>query len=205
MSIESGCHPTVSFSVVPFSSCLQSFPALVSFPMHQFFASGDQSIGVSVSVSVLPTDIQDWFPLRWIGWISLQSKGRSRVFSNTAVQKHQSFGAQLSLWSNSHIYTGKTLALTRLTFVGKIMSLLFNTLSRLVIAFSPRSSFFSKSFNFMATVTICSDFGAQENKACHSFHCFPIDLPWGDGTWNNRLVPNRKRSMSRLYIVILLI
>ena len=194
----------ISSSVVHFS-CLQSFRESGSFPMSQFFASGGQSIGVSASASVLPMNIQDWFPLGLTGLISMQSKGLSRVFFNTTVQKHQFFGAQLSLWSNSHIYTGKTLALTRLTFVGKIMSLLFNTLSRLVIAFSPRSSFFSKSFNFMATVTICSDFGAQENKACHSFHCFPIDLPWGDGTWNNRLVPNRKRSMSRLYIVILLI
>ena len=130
----------------------------------------------SFSIS-LPKEYSGLISLGLTGLISMQSKGLSRVFFNTTVQKHQFFGAQLSLWSNSHIYTGKTLALTRLTFVGKIMSLLFNTLSRLVIAFSPRSSFFSKSFNFMATVTICSDFGAQENKACHSFHCFPIDLP----------------------------
>ena len=82
------CHPTISSSVVPFS-CLQSFPASGSFPMNQFFISGGQSIGVSASTSVLPMNIQDWFPLGWTGWLSLQSKGLSRVFSNTTVQKHQ--------------------------------------------------------------------------------------------------------------------
>ena len=98
------CHPTTSSSVVLFSH-LQSFPASGSFPMSQFFASGGQSIGVSASASVLPVNIQDWFPLGWTGWIFLQSKGLSRVFSNTTVQTHQFFGAQLSLWSNSHIHT----------------------------------------------------------------------------------------------------
>ena len=91
------CHPTISSSVVPFSSCPQSFPASGSFKMSQVFASGGQSIRVSASTSVLPMNIQDWFPLGWTGWISLQSKGLSRVFSNTTVQKHQFFGAQLSL------------------------------------------------------------------------------------------------------------
>ena len=91
------CHPTISSSVVPFSSCLQSFPASGSFPMSQFFTSGNQSIGVSASASVLPMNIQGWFLLGWTGCISLQSKGLSRVFSNTTVQKHQFFGAQLSL------------------------------------------------------------------------------------------------------------
>ena len=91
------CHPTISSSVVPFSSCSQSFPASGSFQMSQFFASGGQSIGVSASTSVLPMNIQDWSPLGWTGWISLQSKGLSRVFSNTTVQKHQFFSAQLSL------------------------------------------------------------------------------------------------------------
>ena len=90
------CHPTISSSVIPFS-CLQSFPALGPFPMSQFFASGGQSIGTSALASVLPINIQEWFPLGWTGWISLQSKGLSRVFSNTTVQKHQFFGAQLSL------------------------------------------------------------------------------------------------------------
>ena len=95
------CHPTVSSSVSPFSSCLQSFPASGSFPMSQFFASGGQSTGVSASASVLPMSVQDWtiptIPLGWTGWISLQSKGLSRIFSNTTVQKHQFFGAQPSL------------------------------------------------------------------------------------------------------------
>ena len=99
------CHPTISSSVVPFTSCLQSFPASGSFPMSQFFPSGGQSIGVSASASVLPMNIQDIFPLGWTGWISLQSKGLSRVFSNTTVQKHQFFSAQLSSQSNSHIHT----------------------------------------------------------------------------------------------------
>ena len=91
------CHPTISSSVVPFSSCPQSFPASGSFQMSQSFASGGQSIGVSASTSVLPMNTQDWAPLEWTGWISLQSKRFSRVFSNTTVQKHQFFCAQLSL------------------------------------------------------------------------------------------------------------
>ena len=96
------CHPTISSSVIPFS-CSQSFPASGSFQISQFFASGVQGIGVSASV--LPMNIQDWFPLGWTGWISLQSKGLSRVFSNTTVQQHQFFGAQPSSQSNSHIHT----------------------------------------------------------------------------------------------------
>ena len=99
------CHPTISCSVDPFSSCLQSFPTSGSFPRSQFFASGKQSIGVSASASVLPMNIQGWFPLGLTGWISLLSKRLSRVFSNTTVQKHQFFSTQLPLWSNSHIYT----------------------------------------------------------------------------------------------------
>ena len=91
------CHPTISSSVIPFSSCLQSFPASVSFPMGQFFSSDGQSIGVSASALVLTMNIQDWFPLGLTGWISLLSKGLSRTFSDTTVQKHQFLGAQLSL------------------------------------------------------------------------------------------------------------
>ena len=98
------CHPSITSSVVPFSSCLQSFPASGSFPITQFFPSDSQSIGVSASASIFPMNIQDWFSLGWTGWIFLQSKGLSRVFFNTTVQKHQFFGAQLSLWSNSHIH-----------------------------------------------------------------------------------------------------
>ena len=99
------CHPIISSSVIPFSSCLQSVPASGSFQMSQFFASGGQSIGVSTPASVLPMNIQDWVPLGLSGWISLQSKGPSRIFFNTTVEKHQFFGAQLSFWSNSHIHT----------------------------------------------------------------------------------------------------
>ena len=98
------CHPANSSSV-PFSSCPQSFPASGSFQTSQLFALGGQSIGVSASASVLPMNTQDWSPLGWTGWISLQSKGLSRVFSNTTVQKHRFFGTQLSSQSNSHIHT----------------------------------------------------------------------------------------------------
>ena len=136
------CHPTTSSSVIPFS-CLQSFLASGSFPMSRFFASGSQSIGASASASVLPMNIQDWFPLGLTGWISLPSMGLSRVFSNTTVQKHQIlrcsafFMAQLS---HPYMTTGRTIALARQTFIGKVMSLCFLiTLSRLVIAFLPRS------------------------------------------------------------------
>ena len=125
------CHPTISSSVIPFSSCLQSFPG--SFPLSQFFASGGQSIGVSASASVLPMNIQDWFPLGLTGLIFLQSNELSKV-SNTTVQKHRFFGAQLS---HPYMTTGKTIALTRWTFVSKVVSLLFNMLSIFVIAFLP--------------------------------------------------------------------
>ena len=167
------CHPAISSSVVPFSSCPQSLPASGSFPVSQLFASGDQSTGISASASVLPMNTQDW-SLWWTGWISLQSNGLSRVFSNTTVQKHQFFGTQLS----SHLYmtTGKTIALTRWTFVGKVMSLLFNMLSRLVIIFFPRSTYLLISW---LQITIFCDFGAPQNKVSH---CFPIYLLWSDGT-----------------------
>ena len=99
------CHPIISSPFIPFSSCLQSFLASGSFPVNQFFTSGGQSIGVSASTSVLPMNTQDWSPLGWTDWISLQSKRVSRIFSNTTVQKHQFFGAQPSSQSNSHIHT----------------------------------------------------------------------------------------------------
>ena len=105
MSIESVMPSAISSSVVPFSSCPQSLPASKSFPMSQLFAWGGQSTGVSASVSFLPKNTQDWSPLGWTRWISLQSKGLSRVFSNTIVQKHQFFGTQPSSQSNSHIHT----------------------------------------------------------------------------------------------------
>ena len=132
------CHPTISSSVVPFSSCLQSFPASGSFLMSQFFASGGQSTGVSASTSVLPMNIQDWFPL---GWISLESKGLSSLLqhhsSKASILRHLAFF--IVELSYPYMTTGKTIALTRQTFVGKVTSLLFNMLSRLVITFLPRS------------------------------------------------------------------
>ena len=141
MSLSRWYHPTTLFTVAHFFSCPQPFPASGSFPMSRLFTSGSQSIGVSASVSVLPMNTQDWFPLGWTGWISLQSKGLSRIFSNTTVQKHQFFGIQPSLWSNSHLYmtTGKTISLTRQASIDKVISLLFNMLSRFVIAFLARS------------------------------------------------------------------
>ena len=119
------CHPTISSSVVPFSSCLQSFPASGSSPMSQFFASGSQSIGVAVSASGLPMNIQDWFPLGWTGWISLQSKGLKSLLQHHSskaliLQCSVFFLVQLS---HPYITNGKTIALTRQTFVGKVMSL----------------------------------------------------------------------------------
>ena len=128
------CHPTISSSVVPFSFCPQSFPASGHVKMSQLFTSGDQSIGVSGSTSVLPMNTQDWSPLGWTHWISLQSKGLSRVL----LQHHSSKASILRLsgfftvqLSHPYMTTGKTIALTRRTFVGKVMSLLFNILSKL--------------------------------------------------------------------------
>ena len=141
-SLESVMASNISSSVITFSSYLQSFPASGSFQMSQFFTSGDQSNGVSASASVLPMNIKDWFTLGWTGWISLQSKRLSRVFSSTTVQNylilHHSafFIVQLS---HPYMTTGKTIALTRWIFVGTVISILFNMLSRLVITFLPRS------------------------------------------------------------------
>ena len=158
----SGCFPTV-----PFSSYLQPFPASGSFQMSHFLASGGQSTGASASASVFPMNIHDWFSLGWTGWISLQSKGLSRVFSTTTHSSKASvlqfsafFVVQLS---HPYMSTRKTIALTRWTFVGKVTSLLFNMLSRLVIAFLLRSKLEVK-FSFMAAVIVCSDLEPPENK-----------------------------------------
>ena len=139
MSIELGCHPTISSSVVPFSSCPQSFPAPRSFQMSQLFTWGGQSTGVSASASVLPMHIQDWSPLGWTDCISLLSKGLSRVLQHhsskaSILRRSAFFIVQLS---HPYLTTRKSTALTRWTFVGKVMSLLYNMLSRLVIAFLP--------------------------------------------------------------------
>ena len=135
------CHPAISSFVIPFSSCPQSLPASESFPMSQLFTWGGQSIGVSVLASILPKNTQDWAALEWTGWISLQSRGLSRVFQHhsskaSVLQCSAFFTVQ---HSHSYMTTGKTIALTRQTFIGKVMSLLLNMLFRLVITFLPRS------------------------------------------------------------------
>ena len=178
------CNPTISSSVTPFSSCLQSFPASGSFQMSQFFASGGQSIGVSASTSALPVNIQDWFPLGRTGWISLQSRV-SQESSPTPQFKSISSSALNFLYgpplTSIHDYW-KNHSFDYMTFVGKVTSLFFNTMSRFVIAFLPRRQVF---FNVMAVVTVCSDFEAQENKISHCFHSFPLfakkwwdQMPW---------------------------
>ena len=177
-----GCHPTISSSVVPFSSCLQSFPASGSFPMSQFFASGGQSIRASSWALVPPMNIQDWFPLGLTGWISLQSKGLSRVFSNTTAQKHQFFSIQFlygptltsiyDYWKNNNF--------DYMDFVSKVMSLIFNMLSRLVINFLPRNKCLLISWLQSSSAVILEP--PPQNKVCHCFHCFHIYLPQSDGT-----------------------
>ena len=173
------CHSTISSSVVPFSR-IQSFPASGSFPVSQLFVSGGQSIGVLASASVLLMNIQDWFPLGWTGWIFPQSKGLSSL-----LQHHSSIAS--TLWRSaffmvhlSHPYmtTGKTIASTRWTFVGKVMSLLFNMLSRLVITFPPRSKHLLISWLQLPSAVILEPL----KIVSHCFHCFPIYLPWSDGT-----------------------
>ena len=152
-------HPTISSSDIHFSFCLQSFSESESFAMSPFFASGGQSIGVSAAASVLPVNIQDWFPLGLTGWISLQSKGLSRV-----LQHHSSKASVLRCsaffivqLSHQYMTTGKTIDLTRWNFVGKVMSLLFNMLSRLIIAFLLRSK------QWKITILCCSWYCRLEN------------------------------------------
>ena len=217
------CNPTISSSVVPSSSCLQSFPASGTFPVSQLFASGGQSIGVSASASVRPMNIQNWFLLGLSGFdlLAVQWTLKSPLQqhnSKTSILQRSSFfmvplshpymttgkTIALTIWilvgkvmvwlfnmlfrfataflsaffivqlSHPYMTTGKTIDLTRWTFVGEVMSLHFNMLSSLIIALLPRRKHFLK---FTAAVTICSDFGAQENKVCHCFHCSSIYLP----------------------------
>ena len=173
--------PSNSFILfTPVSSCPQFFPASGSFPMSQFFIPGGQNIGASVSASVLPMNIQDWLPLGMTSLISLQSKRLSESYPTLQYKSINSSRSAFLIVQLSHPYmtTGKTIPLTRRTFVGKVTSLLFNMLSRLAISFLPRSM----RLNFMAAVTICSDFGAPQIKFCHCFQCFPLYLPWSDGT-----------------------
>ena len=168
------CHPNIS-SVIPFSSCLQSFPATGSFQMSQLFASGGQSSGASASALVLSMNIQGWFLLGCTGWISLQSKGLSRVFSNTTVQKAVSF--LYRPLSHPYMTPGKTIALTRQTFVGNVSAFKY------AVWFGHNfSSKEQASFNFTVAVTVHSDFAAQENKICLCFHFSPFYLLWSYGT-----------------------
>ena len=152
MSIDSWCYLTLSFSVAPFSFCLQSFPASGSFPMSWLFTSGGQSIGVSASASVLPMSTQGWFPLGLTDLISLQSKGLSRAVSSTSLKASVLRYSALFMVQLSHLSmtTGRTIALTIQTFVGKVMSLLFNTLSGFVVALS-------------RFVTLCHSFVKDQN------------------------------------------
>ena len=135
------CHPTISSSIIPYSSCLQSFPASGSFLINQFFPSGGQTIGTSASASVFPMNIQDWSPLGLTGWISLHSKGSQESSPTWQLKTSTLWHSAFFMVQFSHPYmtTGKTIALTTRTFFCKVMSLLFNILSRFVIAFLPRS------------------------------------------------------------------
>ena len=164
--------------VIPFSSRVQSFPASGSFQMSQLFTSGGQSIRVSAISSAFPMNIQDWFPLGWTGWISLQSMGLSRVFSNTTVQNINSSVLSF-LYSPTlvSINDEKTIALTRRTSVGKVMSLLFNMLSTMVIAFLPQSK------PLLISWLQSSSSGTLESKKI-KFACFHFShLQWSDGAW----------------------
>ena len=171
------CHPTISSSVIPFSSCLQSFPASGSFPVSQLFASGGQNIGASVSAPVLLMNIQDWFPLGLTSFIPLQSKSLLQHHSSKAsILWHSAFFiVQLS---HPYTTTGKPIALTRWTFVDTVISLLFNMLSRMVKAFLPRSKCPLISWLQSTSAVILE----PKKIGCHCFHCFLIYLPWSDGT-----------------------
>ena len=169
-------HPTISSSVVPFSSCPQSFPASGSFPRSEFFTSGGQTIGFSPSGSALSMNIQEWFPFGWTAWISLKSKGQHHS-SKASILWHSSFFiVQLS---HPYIATGKPIAFTRQTFVGKIMSPLFNMLSELVIALLPRIKCLLISWLQSPSSVILEPLKIKSVKCSH---CFPIYSPWTDGT-----------------------
>ena len=172
-------HTIISSSVAPFSSCPQFFPASESFPVNWFFRSDGKNMGASASSSVLPMNIQDWFPLGLTGLISLQSKGLSWDFSSITVWKHQFFSIQLFLWFLSHIGTWlleKTkLWLLDICWQYDVFAFLVLCLVSLSLSSKEQAP-----FNFMAAGTIWSVLGAQENKIWH-FHCFPFYLLWCDG------------------------
>ena len=181
------CHPTISSSISPFSFCFQSFPASGSFPVNQFFSSDGQSIGVSASTSVLSLNTQGMISLRmdWLDLFAVQGTLKSILQHHSSkasiLQCSAFFILQLS---HQYMTTGKTITWTRQIFVGKVMSLLFNMLSMLVIAFLPRSKHLLISWlqSSSAVWFSPSDFGAPQNKVSHCSHCFTIYLPWSDGT-----------------------
>ena len=169
------CHPTISSSATSFFSCPQSFPASGSFPVSQLFSSDGHSIGASASASVLSMNIQDWFPLGWTGWISLLSKGLSRVFFSTTILKHQFFFF-IVLLSYPYMTIRKTKALTIQTFVDKVMPLFFNNCLGLSYLSFQRGSV---SFNFTASVTSRNDFGAHYHVPNWTIHQKPSSI------WSN--------------------
>ena len=182
MSIESMILSNHLILCCPFSFCLQSFSASGYFPVSQLFTSSGQNNGASASASFLPMNVQGWFPLGLTDLISLQWKGLSRAFSSTTIQKHPFFGAQPSLWSCSHMCTW-LLVKPRLWLYGSLSvkwCLCFLTICCLGLHSFPSKE--QVSFNFMAPVTVHSDFGTWENKICHCFHVFPFYLPQSDGT-----------------------
>ena len=170
------CHPTISSSVTPFTSFPQYFPASGSFPMSLLFTLSGQSIGVSASASVLPMNIQDWFTLGWTGWISLQSKRFSRVFSSTTVWKHQFLGAQLCLWSNSHICTGlleipNAIALTIWTFYRLYLKyFLHEAGNSLILHGWIIDVVFTEEFSCWIDLRVCSESLVQVNNIHPSIH-----------------------------------
>ena len=171
-------HPSISSSVDPFSSCLQPFPASGSFPVSHFFTSGGQIIRVSATASVLQMNIQDWFPLGNTGFLAVQGTLKSLLqhhSSKASILWHSAFF--IVQFSHPYMTTGKTITLTRQTFVGKIMSLLYIMLSKL-ITFLPRSKHLLISWLQAPSSVILE----PKKIDCHCFHCFPIYLPWSDGT-----------------------
>ena len=194
--LSQSCHPTISSSSVPFSSCRQSFPASGSLPMSQLFASGGQSIGVSASASVPSMSIQDWFT-DWLDLLAVQGTLKSLLQCHSSKASillcSAFFIVQLSHW---YMTTGKTIALTRQTFVSKVISLHFNMLSRLVITFLPRSECLLISWLQSPSAVIL-----EPNSYC--FHCFPIYFLWSDGTRSHDLSFQKLRRV-RVYGCILL-
>ena len=174
-------YTTISSSIIPFFFCPQSLPASGSCQMSQFFSSGGQRIGASASASVLPMNIQDWFPLGGLVWFPCSPRDSQKSLPTQEFKSIDSlaFSFLYSPTLTPYMTTGKTIGLIRQTFVFKVMSLLFNMLSRLVIAFLPRNKHLVISWRQSPSAV---SFGAPQIKVCPCFHCFPICLPWSDAT-----------------------